>query len=61
MNDSGATEFRVEAGEALTHNVAPLLHEIRHGLARLLETGAATIIDLRSIPMAPGEEERIIR
>jgi HupH hydrogenase expression protein, C-terminal conserved region len=61
MNDSGATQFRVEAGEALTHNVAPLLHEIRHGLARLLETGAATIIDLRSIPMAPGEEERIIR
>jgi len=60
MNDTGATEFRVGAGELLTHNVEPLLHEIRHGLARLLENEAATIIDLRSIPMAPGEEARII-
>ena len=61
MSDTGAVEFSVEAGEALTHNVVPLLHEIRHGLARLLENGAATAIDLRGIPMAPGEEERIIR
>jgi len=61
MNDSSAPQFRVEAGAALTHNVVPLLHEIRHALARLLATGAATTIDLRSIPMAPGEEERIIR
>ncbi|MGD8617593.1 MAG: hydrogenase expression/formation C-terminal domain-containing protein [Gammaproteobacteria bacterium] len=61
MSDTGVVEFSVEAGEALTHNVTPLLHEIRHGLARLLENGAATTIDLRGIPMAPGEEERIIR
>ena len=61
MSGNGAMEFRVETGEALTHNVVPLLHEIRHGLARLLENGAATAIDLRGIPMAPGEEERIIR
>jgi hydrogenase-1 operon protein HyaF len=61
MGERGATEFRVEAGEALTHNVTPLLHEIRHGLARLLEEDAVTVIDLRSIPMAPGEEDRIIR
>jgi len=60
MSDTGATEFRVEAGELLTYNVIPLLHEIRHGLARLLETGVVTTIDLRGIPMAPGEEERII-
>jgi len=60
MSDTGATEFRVEAGELLTYNVTPLLHEIRHGLVRLLETGATTTIDLRGIPMAPGEEERII-
>jgi hydrogenase-1 operon protein HyaF len=60
MNDAGSTELRVKAGEQLTFNVEPLLHEIRHGLKRLLETAAATIIDLRSIPLAPGEEERII-
>jgi len=61
MSDAGSMELRVEAGEHLTHNVVPLLHEIRHGLARLLETAAATSIDLRSIPMAPGEETRIIK
>jgi hydrogenase-1 operon protein HyaF len=60
MNDAGSMEFRVEAGEQLTFNVEPLLHEIRHGLTRLLESDAATIIDLRSIPLAPGEEERIV-
>ncbi len=60
MSGSGTTDFRVEAGEALTYNVTPLLHEIRHGLARLLEDGAGTTIDLRGIPMAPGEEERIV-
>jgi len=60
MSDVGVTEFRAEAGEVLTHNVVPLLHEIRHGLARLLESNAATTIDLRGIPMAPGEEDRII-
>jgi len=60
MNDAGSMEFRVEAGEQLTCNVEPLLHEIRHGLTRLLESDAATIIDLRSIPLAPGEEERIV-
>jgi hydrogenase-1 operon protein HyaF len=61
MSDAGSTELRVAAGEHLTHNVVPLLHEIRHGLARLLENEAATIIDLRSIPMAPGEEARFIK
>jgi hydrogenase-1 operon protein HyaF len=60
MKDAGSTELRVEAGDQLTFNVEPLLHEIRHGLARLLERDAATTIDLRGIPLAPGEEERII-
>lgn len=48
------------AGGALTHNVQPLLHEIRHALAQLLESGSVTTIDLRSIPLAPGEEERLL-
>jgi hydrogenase-1 operon protein HyaF len=60
MSDARSAEFQIETGEALTHNVIPLLHEIRHGLARLLEGNEATTIDLRGIPMAPGEEERII-
>jgi hydrogenase-1 operon protein HyaF len=60
MGDAGYTKLRVAACEQPTHNVVPLLHEIRHGLARLLESAAATTIDLRGIPMAPGEEARII-
>lgn len=48
-----------ESGEIFTHNVLPLLHEIRHAMAQLLETGEPSIIDLRSLPLAPGEEERI--
>lgn len=48
------------AGETLTHNVQPLLHEIRHALARLLDDGGSTVIDLRSLPLAPGEEQRLL-
>jgi hydrogenase-1 operon protein HyaF len=46
-------------GDIATGNVIPLLHEVRHALQGLLECGRETIIDLRSIPMGPGEEEQI--
>ena len=55
-----ATELKVEPAEALTCNVQPLLHEIRHALARLLDDGGHTVIDLRSLPLAPGEEELLL-
>ena len=42
-----------------TANVLPLLHEVRHALTRLLATGEETTIDLGSIPMAPGELDKI--
>ena len=45
--------------EASTGNVPPLLHEIRHALERLARGEAGTTIDLRGLPLAPGEEERI--
>jgi hydrogenase-1 operon protein HyaF len=45
--------------DAFTLNVVPLLHEVRHALERLLETGEPTVIDLGSIPLAPGEFEKI--
>jgi hydrogenase-1 operon protein HyaF len=51
---SGASE------EVLTHNVLPLLHEIRHALGKWLESGEPTVIDLRAIPMAPGEEHQLV-
>ncbi len=45
--------------ELATGNVEPLLHEIRHALKRVAEGKEGTIIDLRALPLAPGEEERI--
>ena len=33
-----------------TGNVTPLLHEIRHALAALLESDEQTVIDLRAMP-----------
>ena len=47
--------------ESATGNVEPLLHEIRHALARVADGQGGTTIDLRSLPLAPGEEERIER
>lgn len=59
MPQTDTPELKVEVGEVFTHNVLPLLHEIRHALAHLLETGETGLIDLRSIPLAPGEAEQI--
>ena len=58
MNDTNV--FRVEAAADLTHNVQPLLHEIRHALVKLLDNGGQTVIDLRSLPLAAGEEEQLL-
>ena len=58
MTDAGV--FKVEATASLTHNVQPLLHEIRHALVKLLDDGGYTAIDLRSLPLAPGEEEQLL-
>ena len=52
--------LKVEPGENLTYNVQPLLHEIRHALAKLLDADEHTVIDLRSLPLAPGEEEQLL-
>ena len=60
MNPSSIQQFNIHAGNELTWNVKPILHEIRHALDKLLSTGETTIIDLRSIPLAPGEEDSII-
>ncbi len=52
--------FNIQIGDELTQNVKPLLHEIKHALDNLIETGQSSIIDLRSIPLAPGEEDKIL-
>lgn len=43
-----------------TGNIAPLLHEVRHALEQLLQGGRPYTIDLRGIPMGPGEEDRLM-
>ena len=57
---ASTTELKVETAAALTCNVQPLLHEIRHALARLLDDGGHTVIDLHSLPLAPGEEQQLL-
>ena len=61
MSQVEISQFNIQLGNELTWNVKPILHEIRHALEELLESGETTIIDLRSIPLAPGEEETIIK
>ena len=60
MTGAAGQQFNIHTGNELTWNVKPILHEIRHALDKLLGTGEATIIDLRSIPLAPGEEDKIL-
>jgi len=38
-----------QAGERMTADVQPLLHEIRYALVHLSELGEDTVIDLRNI------------
>ena len=57
---TSSLQFNIQVSEQLTRNVKPLLHEVRHALDRLIKNGESTIIDLRSIPLAPGEEDRIL-
>ena len=60
MNPANVPQFNIHSGNELTWNVEPILHEIRHALKKLVDRGESSIIDLRSIPLAPGEEETII-
>lgn len=53
-------QFNIQVGDQLTWNVKPLLHEVMHALDNLIKTGETVIIDLRSIPLAPGEEDKIL-
>ena len=44
-----------------TGNLEPLLYEIRHALARWIESGTEHIIDLRSLPLSPAEESELLQ
>ena len=59
MKADSSVQFNIQTGDDLTWNVQPILHEVRHSLQRLLLTNESHVIDLRSIPLAPGEEEKL--
>jgi len=59
MQTRVADPCQAAPGSVATGNVGPLLHEVRHALQELLTSGVETVIDLRAIPLGPGEEERI--
>lgn len=58
---SESVQFNIQVSDDLTWNVAPLLHEVKHALKKLIDDGKTSIIDLRSIPLAPGEEDTILK
>ena len=60
MPEAAIQQFNIQIGNELTRNVQPILHEIRHALGKFLDSGETRIIDLRSIPLAPGEEDKIL-
>lgn len=60
MSQPDVGQFNIHQGNELTWNVKPILHEIRHALDNLIKQGETSIIDLRSIPLAPGEEDSLI-
>lgn len=52
---ASACGHRVDSG-----NVPLLLAEVRHALQRLLADGTTHVIDVRAIPLGPGEEDRLL-
>jgi len=64
QNDKTAPSSDVSSDSAMedvmsfvaTGNASPLLHEIKHALAQLIEDGSENIIDLGAIPFAPGDD-----
>lgn len=60
MTEAAISQFNIQLGNELTWNVKPLLHEVKHALDNLISNGKTAVIDLRSIPLAPGEEETIL-
>lgn len=51
--------IRLEDAPWSAGNATPILHEIRHALLALLESGQETIIDLHSLPISPADETQL--
>lgn len=64
MSSLSEIGVKVESGGVqepeLRGNTLPLLHEIRHALERLVASGEPTVIDVQSLPMGPGDLDRLM-
>lgn len=59
---SGLSDIPVRIeGMAPIGNALPILHEVATRLARLIEHGESATIDLRAMPLAPGDYETLQR
>ena len=61
VSSSVLDSFNIQSSNELTWNVLPLLHQIKHALDNLLDNNINEVIDLRSIPLAPGEEDNLLK
>lgn len=59
MDRVDSISIEVDSSPALTGNVLPLLHEIRHALEDFATTGTEHTIDLNSLPLAPQESRQL--
>jgi hydrogenase-1 operon protein HyaF len=59
MDRIDSISIEVESTPALTGNVLPLLHEVRHALEDFAATGTEHTIDLNSLPLAPEETRQL--
>ena len=61
MDQLESIPIDVDPASALTGNLLPLLHELRHALRRFTDAGTSHTIDLSSLPMAPEEQRQLQR
>lgn len=62
MNNRKGIPITIAGGDdelALSVNADPLLHEIASLLCDLVESGKSSSIDLRSLPLLPGDYEKL--
>ena len=59
LSDIGIKVEHAGLPQQTAHNALPVLHEIRHALAHLAQTGESTTIDLNAIPFGPSDRERL--
>jgi hydrogenase-1 operon protein HyaF len=59
LQDIPVRRERTLVAHGLTRNVVPILHEIRHALDLLADSGKATIIDLTAMPFGSDDEAQL--